>query len=63
LYLELWDSATNTLLARVMDAQADQEAFAQQANSVTNTAAADDIITRWADSLVKHLDAARKATS
>jgi len=61
LYLELWDSATNTILARAMDAQADQEAFAQQANSVTNTGAADTIITGWADSLVKRLDAARKA--
>jgi hypothetical protein len=63
LYLELWDSATNTILARAMDAQADQEAFAQAANSVTNTAAADTIITGWADSLVKRLDAARKAAS
>ena len=63
LYLELWDSATNTILARVMDAQSDQEAFAQQANSVTNTAAADSILTGWADSLVKRVDAARKAAS
>ena len=63
LYLELWDSATNTILARVMDAQADQEAFTQQANSVTNTAAADTIISGWADSLVKRLDAARKAAN
>jgi len=62
LYLELWDSATNTILARAMDAQADQEVFTQQANSVTNRAAADTIITGWADSLVKRLDAARKVT-
>ena len=46
-----------------MDAQSDQEAFAQQANSVTNTAAADSILTGWADSLVKRVDAARKAAS
>jgi hypothetical protein len=59
LYLELWDSATNTILARVMDAQADQECFARQANRVTNTQAADIIITGWADSLVRHLDAVR----
>ena len=59
LYLELWDSATNTILARVMDAEADREAFAQQANSVTNTAAADTILTGWADSLVKRLDVAQ----
>ena len=59
LYLELWDSATNTILARVEDAQADQEGFSRQANRVTNTQAADVIITGWADSLVRHLDAVR----
>jgi hypothetical protein len=62
LYLELWDSATNTLLARVMDAQADQQPFARQANAVTNTQAADIIITGWADDLVRHLDAVRGKT-
>jgi hypothetical protein len=41
LYLELWDSATNTLLARVVDAQADDTSYRQHASSVTNRAAAD----------------------
>jgi hypothetical protein len=59
LYLELWDSVTNTLLARAMNSQADQEAWAQQANSVTNTMAADFILKSWADNLRKHLEAAR----
>ena len=59
LYLELWDSTTNTLLARVLDAKADQQPFAQPANRVTNTAAADDILKSWADELVRHLDAVR----
>jgi hypothetical protein len=59
LYLELWDSTTNTILARVMDAEADQEAFAQPANRVTNTAAADTILKNWADELRAHLDAVR----
>jgi hypothetical protein len=62
LYLELWDSATNTLLARVMDAEADQQPFARQANAVTNTQAADIIITGWADDLVRHLDAVKGKT-
>jgi Protein of unknown function (DUF3313) len=62
LYLELWDSSTNTILARVMDAQADQTPFARQANRVTNTQAADIIITGWADELVHHLDAVRGKT-
>jgi hypothetical protein len=59
LYLELWDSSTNTILARVLDAKADQQPFAQPANRVTNTAAADRILTSWADDLVRHLNAAR----
>lgn len=59
LYLELWDSATNTLLARVMDAKADDAAFAQQANRVTNTAAADRILSEWARELRERLDEVR----
>jgi Protein of unknown function (DUF3313) len=58
-YLELWDTATNTILARAMDAQADQQPFARQANSVTNAEAADIILQGWADALVRHLDAVR----
>lgn len=60
LYLELWDSVSRTLLAKVVDAQAAQQPFAQQANSVTNAAAADFVLKNWADDLVRHLDAARK---
>jgi hypothetical protein len=59
LYLELWDSMTNAILARVMDSQADQGAGGQIADSVTNTAAADFILRRWADTLRKNLEAAR----
>lgn len=58
LYLELWDSATNTLLARVVDARADDPATGQIANRVTNTVAADRILESWAEELRKHLDAA-----
>ena len=61
-YLELWDPSTNTILARVLDAQADQQPFARQANSITNRQAADIILTRWADDLVRHLDAVRGKT-
>jgi hypothetical protein len=56
LYLELWDSATNTLLARVMDAKADDETIAQPANRVTNMAAADRILSEWARELRERLD-------
>ena len=61
-YLELWDPSTNTILARVLDAQADQQPFARQADSITNRQAADIILTRWADDLVRHLDAVRGKT-
>ena len=59
LYLELWDSMTNTLLARAMNAQADQQFGGQVASSVTNAQAADFILKGWADNLRKHLEAAR----
>jgi len=60
LYLELWDSMTNTILARAMDAQADQGlGGAQVASSVSNTMAADFILRQWADALRKNLEAAR----
>ena len=61
LYLELWDSVSNTILARAMDAQADR-GFAgrgQSANRVTNTMAAQQILKGWATKLRKYLDAAR----
>ncbi len=58
LYLELWDSATNTILARVMDAKADSDVYGgQRSSSVTNRAAADRILRGWAVELHKHLDA------
>jgi hypothetical protein len=59
LYLELWDSATNTILARVVDAQADSAMYGQRMSSVTNRAAADSILRAWADELRKKLDLAR----
>ena len=55
LYMEMYDSATNTLIARVVDPEADQEGFAQVANRVTNKAAADRILRHWAKLLAKHL--------
>lgn len=58
-YLEVWDPSTNTILARAMDAEADQQPFARQASAVTNRQAADVILTAWADDLVRHLEAVR----
>ncbi len=61
LYLELWDGGTSTILARVMDAKADNDAFAQRSSSVTNKAAADRILKSWATELRKRLDEVRAA--
>lgn len=63
LYMELYDSTNNTLLARVIDPQEDREAIAQRANRVTNTAAVDRIMKDWAKLLEEHLGSAKKASS
>jgi hypothetical protein len=62
LYMEFYDSATSTLLARVVDPQGDDEGFAQQANRVTNKAAADRILRSWAELLGKHLGEVKDET-
>lgn len=56
LYLELWDSSTNTILGRVMDARASNDSFGQRSSSVTNMAAADSIMRSWAKELRERLD-------
>jgi hypothetical protein len=55
LYMELYDSATDTLLARVVDPQADPERMSKQATRSSNKRAADRIIRSWAELLAKHL--------
>lgn len=61
LFLELFDSTSKTLLARVLDAQEDRESLAQAGNAVANKQAADRILKRWAGALVAHLDAVTKS--
>jgi len=64
LYMELYDSATSTLLARVIDPEAGQEGgIGMMANSVTNTMEADQILRRWADLLISHLGEAQQASA
>ena len=56
LYMELYDSATSELLARIIDPEAGQEGgMMMEANRVTNSAEADQILRRWADLLNTHL--------
>jgi hypothetical protein len=57
LYMEFYDSMTSDLLARVIDAEGDRgEGMAHMGNRVSNKAAADRILRRWADTLRKRLD-------
>lgn len=62
LYLELYDSVTDDLLAKALDRKFDRKTGSfQWQNSVTNRAAADRILTEWANVLKDGLDAARAA--
>jgi hypothetical protein len=57
LYAELYDSVSNQLIGRVVDPEADRGFGGQfmAQNSVTNKAAEDKIVKRWADALAGHL--------
>jgi hypothetical protein len=60
LYLELYDSASKELIAKVMDPRTARTAGGfRRSSSVSNKAEADRILRRWADILRDHLDAAR----
>jgi hypothetical protein len=59
LYLELWDSVSNTILARVIDGKVDPRQYGQVSSSVTNRAAADRMMRSWADELRSRLDLVR----
>jgi len=59
LYVELYDSVTSDILARVIDPEAGQDnGMIQWQNAVTNKAEADRILKKWADILKQRLDEA-----
>ena len=59
LYMELYDSATSAILARVVDEKAGRDHGGMQiSNRVTNVAEADRILRKWADILRQKLDEA-----
>jgi hypothetical protein len=59
LYLELYDSATSDIIARIIDPEAGQTSgMIQWRNEVTNSAEADRILKKWADVLRERLDEA-----
>jgi hypothetical protein len=59
IYLELWDSASNTILARVVDGKVDPRMYGQVSSSVSNRAAAERMMRSWADELRSRLDLVR----
>lgn len=63
LFLELWDSTSSTLLARVLDAEEADSGIAQVASRSYNKAEADRVLRKWAGELREHLDAARQGPS
>ncbi len=64
LFMELFDSATGEIIARIIDPQAaDRGGFATMANSVTNKAEADRLLRKWADGLRGALGDLDKATT
>ena len=55
LYAELYDSVSSQLIARVIDPEADRNFGGVPLNRVTNKAAEDQIVRRWADILAEHM--------
>ncbi len=61
LYMELYDSVSNSIIARVIDPEgARGSGFTMRADRVSNTADADRIMRKWADILRGHLGAVTK---
>ena len=64
LFMELYDSSTGDIIARVVDPRAaDRGGFAMMASSVTNKAEATRIMRVWADTLRSHLGELDKAVT
>jgi hypothetical protein len=63
LYIELYDSETDDLLAKALDPTADRQAgFMQWQTGPANRAAGKRMMRPWAEALRKGLDSAREAT-
>lgn len=64
LLLELYDSTTSAIIARIMDAQsADRGGLAMEATRTRNKVEADRVLRDWAQELAGHLGEAQAATS
>ena len=64
LYLELYDSASNTKIAEVIDGEAlGNDGFAQRSGAVSNNAEFTRTMEKWATTLIKRLDEANGKSS
>jgi hypothetical protein len=65
LYIELYDSVTGDIIAKAVDRQIDRETNQMYtwANSATNRAAAERILSGWADILITALNDAKTSPS
>jgi hypothetical protein len=55
LYMQLYDGKTGDIIARIIDPEAAGDDFVEVRNSVTNMAAAEEVLRRWATILSNHL--------
>ena len=64
LFMELYDSTTSAIIARIMDAEsADRGGLAMEATRMRNKAEADRVLRSWAKELAGHLGEAQSAIS
>ena len=62
LYMELYDSVTGDIIAKVLDPQVSDRGFRFEANRMTNKTEADRILRKWAGLLRSHLGTVQDAT-
>lgn len=62
LYMQLYDGKTGDIIARIIDPEAAGDDFVEVRNSVTNMAAAEQVLRRWATILSGHLETVAAAT-
>ncbi|MCB1707892.1 MAG: DUF3313 family protein, partial [Halioglobus sp.] len=63
LYMQLYDGKTGDIIARIIDPEAAGDDFVEVRNSVTNMAAAEQVLRRWATILSGHLETVAAAAS
>ena len=63
LYMQLYDGKTGDIIARIIDPEVAGDDMVRISNSVTNLAAADEVLRRWATILSNHLGAAYGANA